>query len=119
MNVVIVGASDKEDRFSNKAMKALLQAGHTVFLIHPSLDIIDVHPVYRSLDDVSEPIHTITLYVNERLSSTLTESILKINPIRVVFNPGTENRLLETTLVQHGITVVEDCTLIMLRDGLF
>ncbi len=119
MNVAIVGASDKDDRFSNKAMKALLKNGHSVFLVHPTLKSIDSHPVHRALGDILVTIHTITMYVNERLSTELEMPILKIKPKRVIFNPGTENRILEETLVKHKIDVVEDCTLIMLREDLF
>ena len=35
MNVIVLGASNKPDRFSYKAVDQLLQAGHTVFPVHP------------------------------------------------------------------------------------
>ena len=36
-NVVILGASDKPDRYAYKAFKMLTEKGHNVFLVHPML----------------------------------------------------------------------------------
>ncbi|MEY3677892.1 MAG: hypothetical protein RI924_33, partial [Bacteroidota bacterium] len=43
--------------------------------------------------------------------------ILKVNPRRVIFNPGTENDELVEKLNEKGIESVEACTLVMLATG--
>jgi len=42
-----------------------------------------------------------------------------LKPVRVIFNPGTENTEFEELLKVNNIDVVENCTLIMLRTGRF
>jgi len=54
MNVAVIGASAKPDRYSYKAMKLLAKKGHIPFPIHPSIHDIDGITVYKTLLDVAE-----------------------------------------------------------------
>jgi len=45
--------------------------------------------------------------------------ILKLNPKRVIFNPGTENPILQNKLDQSNIFWEEACTLVLLTTGQF
>lgn len=119
MNVAILGASNKPERYSHQAVVLLAQNGHAVFPIHPALSEIDGHRVFQKLADVPAPLHTVTMYVSPALSTGMAEAILAANPVRVVFNPGTENPELEATLADAGIAVVRACTLVLLRTGQF
>ena len=119
-NVIVLGASDNPERYSNKAIKMLSEKGHKVFPIHPKLKEINGIKVYSSIEDIKNiKIDTITLYVNPEISNSLLEVILAIKPKRVIFNPGTENYELETKLQKAGIETLEACTLVMLSTGQF
>lgn len=121
--IVVLGASDKPDRYSYQAVNLLHEKGYAVLPIHPKLKKIDDHKVYNSLNEVSDAfpggIHTLSLYINPEISSAAKEDILKLNPRRVIFNPGTENPELEQALKEHNIETLEACTLVMLRTGQF
>ncbi len=52
MNVAILGASDKPERYSYKAMKRLEESGHKVFLVNPKLDSVGERRVYDSVMDL-------------------------------------------------------------------
>ena len=119
MNVAILGASNKPERYSHQAVVLLAQKGHAVFPVHPALAEIDGHPVFKRLADIPAPLHTITMYVSPALSSGLADAILAAAPARVLFNPGTENPELERRLADAGIEIVHGCTLVMLRTGQF
>src|SRR5262245_48036497 len=119
MNVAVLGASDKEDRFSYKAVKLLQENGHQVFPVHQRVKTIDGQPVYRSITDIKEPIDTITLYVAADISSSLAGDIFSVKPRRIIFNPGAENPDLAQQAKAKGIEPVEHCTLVMLRTGVF
>jgi uncharacterized protein len=119
-NVIVLGASDKPDRYSNKAIKMLLEKGHTPFPVHPKLTEIDGLKVYASLEDIKDiKVDTITVYVNPEISNSLLEAILAINPKRVIFNPDTENPELEAKLEEADIETIQACTLVMLSTGQF
>ena len=119
MNVAILGASNKPERYSYQAVVLLAQKGHTVFPVHPALAEIDGHPTFKRLADIQEPLHTITMYVSPAHSTGMADEIIAAHPSRVLFNPGTENPGLEKELSAAGIAVLHACTLVLLRTGQF
>lgn len=118
-NVVILGASEDPERYSNKAMHLLQQYQHKVFLVHPKLSTIEGHPVFSDLDQIKDRVHTLTVYVRPELSSPLRDKILRLAPQRVIFNPGTENPTLAKELEERGIKTEEACTLVLLKTDQF
>lgn len=115
--VVIIGASDKPDRYSNKAQLLLSQHGHAVVPVHPRLESIEGVPVVPDLAQVTGPVDTVTMYVGAAISKGLADKLVSLNPKRVIFNPGAENAELEDKLSKAGIEVEEACTLVLLRTG--
>ena len=117
--VAVLGASPKPERYSNQAVRLLLEHGHRVIPIHPIIKAIEGLPVSASLSDVAEGIDTLTIYVSPALSTPLTDDILALHPRRVIFNPGTENPTLNAVLTEAGIDIEEACTLVLLNTGQF
>lgn len=117
--VVILGASNKPERYSNKAMKDLLKAGHQVVLVNRGLQEIDGIPVHQSLADVTGDVDTLTMYVNRDISTLEGDKIVALKPKRAIFSPGTENPALMAKLSEAGIETMEACPLVMLRTGQF
>lgn len=119
MNVMVIGASNKPERYSYMAVERLLIAGHQVFPVHPRLvDVLGLS-VFASVAEVKEPIHTVTLYVNAETSSKMAADILALNPKRILFNPGAENKALFDEAKKKGLEVKEACTLVLLSTGQF
>ena len=118
-SVVVLGASPKEDRFSNRAVRLLLDHGHDVIPVHPVAETIHGADVAAFLEDVTEHIDTISLYLSPQRSWSLAGAIIQVAPRRVIFNPGTESEALEHILEQNGIVVQKDCTLVLLNTGRF
>ena len=119
MNVAVIGASDKPERFSYQALSLLKQKGHTVFPVHQRLKIIEGEQVYPSIKDIPDPIDTITLYVASDISTSIAADILSVKPRRIIFNPGAENLPLARQANAQGIITLDDCTLVLLRSGQF
>ena len=117
--VAVLGASPKEDRYSFKAMRMLREHGHQPIPIHPAGHTVDGVAGLKSLSEIDQPVDTLTFYVNSKISSGLKDEILKLNPRRVIFNPGAENEVLAEVLESAGIEVVIACTLVMLATGAF
>ena len=110
--VVLIGASEKTDRYSNQAIKLLAQKGHEVFPIAPSngqvngIDFIVGQPEFKN-------IHTLTLYINPNIQKEYYDYILEIKPKRIIFNPGTENQDLAQLAEKNGIETENACTLVL------
>jgi predicted CoA-binding protein len=117
--VAILGASNKPDRYAYKALVSLIEAGHTVIPITPTVEEINGIKCLKQINDISATVDTVTLYVRPEISSTMTDAFIKLKPKRVIFNPGTENSALAEVLTASGINVIEACTLVMLRTKQF
>lgn len=119
MNVAILGASNKPDRYSYKAFKSLQANGHNPLPVHPVLTDIEGVPVYKNLQAIAEHIDTVTVYLSATNSNAVADEILNCGARRVIFNPGAENPSLESQLQARGIAVVRACTLVLLSTGAF
>jgi len=118
-HVVVLGASPKEKRYSNQAVRELLASGHQVYPVHPLSAEIHGQRCVKHLDDITSNIDTLTLYVGKDRSTQLMNNILSMKPKRIIMNPGAENDLLEAKAKENDIEVVIGCTLVMLRTGQF
>ena len=119
--VVVLGASENPERYSNKAVRMLLDHGHDVIPVHPALKTVENLPVVAELGGISdeEKIDTLTVYVSPLVSSKLGTAIVTLKPGRVIFNPGAENPELIEQLEANDIPVEEACTLVLLQTAQF
>lgn len=117
--IVVLGASNKPHRYSYKAIKMLQEYGHHVIPVHPKIENIEGLVVKHHLSQILSPVDTLTLYIGPKRISPLIDDIVKLNPSRVILNPGTESDELELALLHHEIPFVKDCTLLMLEHGRF
>ena len=117
--VVVLGASPKPERYSNQAVRALVEHGHRVIPVHPLLKKIAGVVVVPALSGVEDPVNTLTLYVGPERGKELLQDMINLGPDRVIMNPGTESDELEEELNAKGIAVLRACTLVMLRTDQF
>lgn len=118
-HIVVLGASNKPMRYSNQAIRLLLEKGYRVTPVHPRLEVIEGLPVAANLQAVEHPVDTLTLYVGPQRLESLIEQVIDLKPGRVIFNPGTESEDLMQRLERAGIQWLEACTLVLLRIGTF
>jgi predicted CoA-binding protein len=119
MNVAIIGASNKPDRYSYKAVMLLKEKGHTPYPVHPAIASIEGIPAFTSLRQIPVPLDVVTLYLAPANQEQVAEDIIQSHPKRVIFNPGTENPALVERLKTAGIGSLEACTLVLLKTGQF
>lgn len=117
--VAVLGASTNPERYSNKAVKLLLEHGHHVIPVNPAQDRIEGQAVAASIGDIRESVDTLSLYMAPQHLDALADAILRLKPGRVIFNPGTEHPGLQARLDDAGIRWEEACTLVLLRTGQF
>lgn len=113
---LIIGASNNPTRYAFKAATMLKARGHEIVNVgikKGEVAGVEIEPQ----GEVKEDIHTITLYIGPALQPGYYDYIVKTQPKRVIFNPGTENDELELLLKEQGIEPVEACTLVLLATG--
>ncbi|WP_445385480.1 CoA-binding protein [Robiginitalea sp. IMCC44478] len=116
VKTLVFGASLNPGRYSNIAIKRLVQHGYEVVAFGLRSGTAHGIPVRTSLENIGD-IDTITLYMNPRRQEAFYQKILEIRPRRVIFNPGTENPELYALLKREGISLEIGCTLVMLSMG--
>ena len=119
MNVAVLGASNKPDRYSYKALMLLKEKGHTPYPVHPILQDIEGIRVFASLAQVPVPLDVVTLYLGPANQVKVADEIVQSRPRRVIFNPGAENPALTERLQASGIEALNACTLVLLQTGQF
>ena len=115
---VIVGATPNTSRYAFMAAERLTGHQHKIVPIGIKKGKVfgeSILPIceYPQINDVD----TITLYLGPRHQPEYYEYLLGLNPARIIFNPGTENKEFMAMARKRGIEVVSGCTLVMLGVG--
>ena len=113
---LVIGASENPDRYSNKAINALVSHNHEVVAI--GLRAGEVAGVsFNSEKKAFENVDTVTLYIGPQNQPEYYKYILSLKPQRVIFNPGAENPEFIAKLESAGIYPEIACTLVLLATG--
>lgn len=113
MKTIVLGASPNPERFSYKAVNKLSQYKHEVIAIGKRKGTIENIQIIQETPAIND-VHTVAMYLSPENQKEYYNYILSLNPQRIIFNPGTENRELAKLAEEKGIEVVEWCVLVML-----
>jgi uncharacterized protein len=113
---VVIGASEKQERYSNMAVKKLIAYNHPVIAIGSKAAVIENTPIVEELLTHSV-VDTITLYLSKKNQKKYYDYIFLLQPKRIIFNPGAENDELEQLATKKGIKTMNACTLVLLATG--
>lgn len=115
---LVIGASEKPERYSNKAIRALLSHHHEVVALGLKKGTVE-GVVFHTEKVQFENIDTVTMYVGPQNQPEYYSYIIGLKPRRVIFNPGTENPEFISQLKAAGIYPEIACTLVLLATGQF
>jgi predicted CoA-binding protein len=114
---LVLGASPKSERFSNKAVKKLQKYSYPVIAIGLREEYIGIVKIRKGMPSDLGPVHTIALYLGAPSQKQFYNYILSLKPKRIIFNPGTLNPELAEMARENGIETIIDCVLVMLNSG--
>jgi len=115
---LVIGASSKQERPSYECIIKLQTKGIPTEAISGrpgNIDDIEFHVGEPELRDID----TVTLYLGKQNQPPLYNYIIGLEPRRVIFNPGAENKEFEKLLILNNIEPIVGCTLVMLNIGTF
>jgi predicted CoA-binding protein len=113
---LIIGASAKPERYSNKAALSLKKHGHTIYLLGNMDGEISGEKIMTEKLQIQN-INTVTLYINSTIQNQYKDYIYSLHPKRIIFNPEAENPEFFKEASQKGIDCIEACTLVLLSIG--
>lgn len=111
--VVVLGASLKVYRYSFQAIHRLIDEGFDVYPIGLRAGMIGSVKIATKATYIAG-VDTVVLYLNSANQEKYYEYIFELNPRRLIFNPGAENRELAEMAALRGISVENECTLVLM-----
>lgn len=112
-STLILGVSINKIRYSNKAVNKLFNSGIPIIAIGKNIGEICGIKIQNYFPQ-NIKINTVSIYINVSHQDQYINSIIKLSPNRVIFNPGTENPKLFKLLSSNGIQCENSCTLALL-----
>lgn len=113
---MVIGASPKPSRYSHRAVLKLREQGHQVLALGKNPGTIGDVRIQPRVPEGTK-VDTVSLYIHPGNQKEYYETLIALNPRRIIFNPGAENPELENLVSQHGIQALEACTLVLLSTG--
>ena len=110
--VAIVGASANRAKYGNKAVRAYLHAGWTVFPVNPRETTIEGIACCASVRDLPGPVDRLSLYLPPGLGVDLLADIAAARPREFFVNPGAESEDLLNRARELGLAPILACSIV-------
>lgn len=111
-SVAVVGASNDPRKYGNKAVRAYLRQGWTVFPINPTEPRVEGLASYPTVEAVPQVVDRAALYVPPAVGITLLPGIARKGVNELFVNPGAESdELLEEAERLH-LPVIQACAIV-------
>lgn len=111
-SIVIVGASKDRSKYGNKAVRAFLQGGWTVYPVNRTEGEIEGVQAYKQIADVPGPVDRISLYVPPEIGIKLLDDIAAKNPAEFFLNPGSESPALIAAAEERDLHPTLACSVV-------
>lgn len=116
MNVAIIGASNQRDKFGNKAVRAYVAHGHSVFPVNLRERTIEGLPVFRTIHDIPVKLDATLMYVPPEVTLKLLPAIARKGPGELYFNPGSEDDAVLARAGELGLEPLLECAIVAIGD---
>jgi predicted CoA-binding protein len=112
--VAIIGASADRNKFGNKAVRAFLQKGWTVYPVNPRETQIEGLPAFQSIRDVPLRPKLISVYLPPPVLEKSLPDIAARGCDELWLNPGTESDAVLAEAARLSLKTVQTCSIIAL-----
>jgi uncharacterized protein len=110
--VAIIGASNDSRKFGNKAVRAFLQQGFTVYPVNPNETEVEGIAAYKSIREVPAWPFMISVYVPPQVLVKLLPDIAAKGCDELWLNPGTESDEVLAEAERLKLNVIQACSIV-------
>lgn len=110
--VAIIGASNNRAKFGNKAVRAFVQQGYTVYPVNPNETEVEGLAAYKRIGDVPERPQMISVYVPPPVLLKLLPEIAAKGCDELWLNPGAESEEVLAEAERIGLNVIQACSIV-------
>src|SRR6185295_5038067 len=111
-SVAIIGASNAPNKYGNKAVRAYLRQGWTVYPINPTEARVEGLATYPTVEAVPAAVDRAALYVPPDIGITLLPGIARKGINELFVNPGAESDELLAEADRLHLPVVQACAIV-------
>ena len=109
--IAIIGASADRAKFGNKAVRAFLQQGYTVYPLNPKETSIEGLPVFKSIADVPVRPNLVSVYLPPPALLNVLPDIAAKGCGELWLNPGTESDEVLVQAEKLKLNVIQACSI--------
>ena len=110
--VAIIGASGNRAKFGNKAVRAFLQQGCTVYPVNPTEAQIEGLETCKTILDVPVRPQMVSVYLPPQALLKVLPDICKKGCDELWLNPGTESDEVLAEAQRLGLNVIQACSIV-------
>ena len=110
--VAIIGASSNRAKFGNKAVRAFLQQGFTVYPVNSHEAQIEGLQTYKGILDVPLRPQMVSVYLPPQTLLKILPDIAKKGCDELWLNPGTESDEILAEAQRLGLNVIQACSIV-------
>lgn len=114
--IAIVGASRNRSKYGNKAVRAHLRAGWTVYPVNPREEEVEGLKCYPSVLDIPEGVDRASLYVPPSVGIRLLEDIARKGVGELLVNPGADSPELLARARELGLNPIVACSIVAIGE---
>ena len=112
--VAILGASADHTKFGNKAVRAFLSRGYTVYPINPKGGEVEGLPILKSLSEIPADVKLdkISVYLPPAVGLKILPEIAARGCGELWLNPGADSDELVAAAEKQGLNVIQACSIV-------
>ena len=110
--IIILGASRDRNKYGNKAVRAYLKRGWTVYPVNPNADSIEGIKSYKSVHSVPGAVDRVTVYLPPGIGLTVLDDIAAAHALEVFFNPGSDSKEVIEKATALGLNPISACSIV-------
>ncbi|MBI3874619.1 MAG: CoA-binding protein [Verrucomicrobia bacterium] len=110
--IAILGASNDRAKFGNKAVRAFVQQGWTVYPVNPKEASIEGLPAFKSIADVPGRPNRISVYLPPPVLMKVLPDIAAKGCDELWLNPGAESDEVLAEAERLGLNVIQACSIV-------
>ena len=112
MRVMVIGASRDRQKFGNRAVRAYLSQGDTVYPVNPNADLIEGVKAYARIADVPGPIDRATVYLPAAAGAEAMDELAARDDVGEVWlNPGADDPAVLEKAQSLDLNPIQACSI--------
>src|ERR1051325_4409286 len=111
-SVAIIGASNKRNKFGNKAVRAFQAKGYIVYPVNPQESAVEGVAAFKSVLDLPIRPDMVSVYVPPAVLLRLLPEIAKKGCDELWLTPGAESDDVLAEAERLGLNVIQACSIV-------